>query len=183
MEGRRLEMVADVDHLRRQAMRGGQAAAAAAASPPPRAAADVAAASTTPRPRHTAATDASATDTPALAFVAALAALYSWLPGPEKLDQNVAVSLGARPVERGKLCGIGKTPRKQHKRVRAERGTRVGMGGGGGVVGFEQQVERGHLNQKPLLGTERTRGNTEARWNSARRHQPKIFIVGAVTPC
>lgn len=83
-------MIPNIDDLGWQAMRGGQAAAAAAA--------DVAAASTAPRPHH-----AAAPETPALALVAGLAAVDTRLPSPQKLDQNVPVSLGARPVERGKL--------------------------------------------------------------------------------
>ena len=96
-------MIANVDDLGRQAMRGSQAAtataaAAAAAGLPPKAAAHVAAASAAPRPRH-----AAAPDTLARAPAAALVALAARLPSPQKLDQNFAMSLGARPVERGKL--------------------------------------------------------------------------------
>lgn len=97
-------MVADVDDLGRQAVRGRQAAAAAA---------DVTAAPTTaPRPRH-----AHAAEAPGVALVAALAALGAWLSGPKKLNQDVAVALGARPMERGELAIRRKdTPRKPGKR-------------------------------------------------------------------
>lgn len=128
-------MIANVDDLGRQAKCGGQAAAVTA-SPPPEAVADVPAASATPRPHH-----AASADKPALAFVAELAALDTWLPGLEKLHKNVAMSLGARPVERGKLA-IQRT---------TARTTRTGVGWKQGEectwaqalrVGFEQQVER-----------------------------------------
>lgn len=102
-------MIANIDNVGMEAVCGGQAtvtatAAAAAVSisapPPPGAVADVPAASATPRPRH-----AAAAEQPSVAFVGpALAASHAGLSGSEELHQNVAVSLGARPVERGKLA-------------------------------------------------------------------------------
>lgn len=111
MQGRCLEVVADVDDLGTQAMRWGQVSAAAAAAPP-EAAADVAAAAPQ-RPRQ-----AAAAEPAALALAPApAAALDARLSGLEELDENVAVSLGARPVERGELvCGVSEkeTPREHN---------------------------------------------------------------------
>lgn len=114
-------MIANVDDLGTQAVCRGQVAAAAA--PPPEAAADVAAAPAAPCSHH-----AAAADTAAFALAPAPTALDAGLPGLEKLDEDVTVPLGARPMKRGELVSIRRkegTPSKQQRRPAgaAERGS------------------------------------------------------------
>ena len=128
VQGRRLEVIANVDDLGTQAVCRGQVAAAAA--PPPEAATDVAAAPAAPCSHH-----AAAADTAAFALAPAPTALDAGLPGLEKLDEDVTVPLGARPMKRGELywCRSGGRKGRRANNNEGPRGQRSEARGGAWV--------------------------------------------------